>query len=75
VHAASWPTQGYQGIAELSEAFKARGYDTLPTYAIVGYAILQVLEQAVEGAKTLDQQKLKAYIHSNEFKTAAGNFR
>ncbi len=71
----SWPTQGYQGLAELADAFKARGYDTLPTYAIVGYAILQVLEQAVEGAKTLDQQKLKAYIHSNEFKTAAGNFR
>ena len=55
--------------------FKARGYDTLPTYAIVGYAILQVIEQAVDGAKTLDQDKLKAYIHSHEFKTVAGNFR
>lgn len=72
---ASWPTQHYQGLAELAEAFKARGHDTLPTYAIVGYAILQVLEQAVEGAKSLDQDKLKAYIYSHEFKTAAGNFR
>lgn len=71
----SWPTQGYPGIASLAEVFKARGYDTLPTYAIVGYAILQVIEQAVAGAKTLDQAKLKEYIYSNEFKTAAGNFR
>ncbi len=72
---ASWPSQGYAGLAELADAFKARGYDTLPTYAIVGYAILEVIEQAVDGAKTLDQDKLKAYIHSHEFKTVAGNFR
>jgi len=70
----SWPSQGYTGLAELADAFKARGYDTLPTYAIVGYAILQVIEQAVDGSKTLDQEKLKAYIHSHEFKTVAGNF-
>jgi branched-chain amino acid transport system substrate-binding protein len=71
----SWPSQGYKGLAELADAFKARGDDTLPTYAIVGYAILQVIEQAVEGAKTLDQDKLKAYIYSHEFQTVAGNFR
>lgn len=71
----SWPSQGYPGLSELAAAFKARGDDTLPTYAIVGYAILQVIEQAVDGAKTLDQDKLKAYVHSHEFKTAAGNFR
>jgi branched-chain amino acid transport system substrate-binding protein len=72
---ASWPSQGFAGLVELAEVFKARGYDTLPTYAIVGYAILQVVEQAVEGAKTLDQEKLKAYIYGNEFKTVAGNFK
>jgi branched-chain amino acid transport system substrate-binding protein len=71
----SWPTQGYPGLAELAEVFKTRGYETLPTYAVVGYAILQVIEQAVSGAKTLDQEKLKAYIQANEFKTAAGTFR
>ncbi|HEY1362627.1 MAG TPA: amino acid ABC transporter substrate-binding protein [Xanthobacteraceae bacterium] len=71
----SWPNQGFAGLGELADAFKARGYDTLPTYAIVGYAILQVIEQAVEGAKTLEQDKLKAYIHGNEFRTAAGNFK
>jgi branched-chain amino acid transport system substrate-binding protein len=72
---ASWPSQGYAGLAELAEVFKARGYDTLPTYAIVGYAILQVMEQAVEGAKSLDQEALKTYIYGNEFKTVAGNFK
>jgi branched-chain amino acid transport system substrate-binding protein len=71
----SWPTQGYPGLSELAEVFKTRGYETLPTYAIVGYAILQVVEQAVNGTKSVDQEKLKAYIHSNEFKTAAGTFR
>lgn len=71
----SWPSQGFKGLSELADAFKARGDETLPTYAVVGYAILQVIQQAVEGAKTLDQDKLKAYIHSHEFKTVAGNFR
>ena len=55
--------------------FKGRGYDTIPAYGIVSYAILQVLEQAVQGAKTLDDTKLKEYILSHEFHTAAGNFK
>ena len=44
-----------------------------PTYAIGGTAILQVLEQAVEGAKSLDQEKIRDFIQKNEFKTVAGN--
>ena len=71
----SWPTQNYEGIADLAAFFKSRGQDTLPTYAIVGYSILQVLEQAVQGAKTLDQDKLKDYIYKTEFHTVAGNFK
>jgi len=72
----SWPTQDYEGLKDLATFFKEeRNQPTLPTYAIVGYAILQVLEQAVEGAQTLDQDKLKDYIHSHEFKTVAGNIR
>lgn len=72
----SWPTQDYNGLKELARHFKEeRNQPTLPTYAIVGYAILQVLEQAVEGAQTLDQEKLKDYIHSHEFNTVAGNIR
>jgi branched-chain amino acid transport system substrate-binding protein len=71
----AWPTQPFPGIAELGEIFKQRGYATLPGYAVTGTAILEVLEQAVNGAKTLDQEKLKAYIQNNEFKTVAGNFK
>jgi branched-chain amino acid transport system substrate-binding protein len=71
----AWPTQPYKGIAELAEVFKQRGYATLPTYAIGGTAILEVLEQAVEAAKSLDQEKVFAAIHSHEFKTVGGNFK
>ena len=71
----SWPTQGYAGLADLAAFFKGRGYDDVPAFGIVGYAILQVLEQAVEGAKTLDQAKLKEYIMSHEFKTVAGDIK
>jgi branched-chain amino acid transport system substrate-binding protein len=71
----SWPTQNYQGLAELQTFFKGRGYDTIPAYGVVAYAILQVLEQAVQGAKALDDEKLKQYVLSHEFHTAAGNFK
>ena len=71
----AWPTQGFEGLPELAEVFKERGYDTLPTYAVGGLAILQVLEQAVEGAGSLDQEKIKEYLHSAEFKTVGGNFK
>jgi branched-chain amino acid transport system substrate-binding protein len=71
----SWPTQNYQGLNDLQTFFKGRGYNTIPAYGVVAYAILQVLEQAVQGAKTLDDDKLKQYILSNEFHTAAGNFK
>ncbi len=34
-----------------------------------GYAYFQVLQQAVEGTKSLDDGKLADYLHSHEFKT------
>jgi len=71
----SWPSQGYDGLAGLAEDYQARGHETLPAYAITGYAILQVMEQAVTGAGSLDQDKLRQYIYSHEFRTAAGNLR
>jgi branched-chain amino acid transport system substrate-binding protein len=71
----AWPTQPHKGIAELAEVFKQRGYATLPTYAIGGTAILEVLEQAVEAAKSLDQEKIFAAIHGQEFKTVGGTFK
>ncbi|MCC6946145.1 MAG: amino acid ABC transporter substrate-binding protein [Bradyrhizobiaceae bacterium] len=72
----AWPTQKHPGLVELSEFFKKeRKQDTLPAYAIVAQTILQVIEQAVNGAGTLDQEKLREYIYKSEFKTASGNIR
>jgi len=42
----------------------------LPPFA---YADMQVLQAAVEGAKSLDQQKLADYLRSNTFHTIAGD--
>ena len=39
----------------------------------LGYAAGQVLAQAVEGAKTLDQVKLAAYMHAHSFSTVVGS--
>jgi branched-chain amino acid transport system substrate-binding protein len=71
----SWPNQNYPGLADLAKYFKGRGYEAVPTYGVVSMAILEVLTQAVNGAKTLDQTKLQAYIHSHTFHTVAGNIK
>ena len=44
----------------------------LPPYA---YAMMEVIEQAIAGTKSLDQKKLAEYIHANEFATAVGVVR
>lgn len=41
----------------------------LPPFA---YSDMQVLQQAIEGTKSLDQQKLADYIRSHTFQTVAG---
>jgi branched-chain amino acid transport system substrate-binding protein len=71
----SWPNQPFPGLADLAAFFKARGYDALPSYGVVSQAILEVMTQAVNGAKTLDQEKLKTYIQSNTFHTVAGDIK
>jgi len=38
----------------------------------LGYAAGQVLAEAVEGAKTLDQVKLAQYMHTHSFNTVMG---
>ena len=39
------------------------------------YAIGQMLEQAVNGTKSLDQKQLAAYLRKNEMKTIVGSIR
>ncbi|MBS0643103.1 MAG: amino acid ABC transporter substrate-binding protein [Proteobacteria bacterium] len=51
----------------------AAGVDLLGFYLPpFGYAYMQVLQQAIEGTKSLDQQKLADYLRSNTFKTLVG---
>ena len=44
----------------------------LPPFA---YSYLQVVQQTVEGIKSLDQTKMADYLRTHEFKTVAGNVR
>jgi branched-chain amino acid transport system substrate-binding protein len=44
----------------------------LPPFA---YSYMQVLQQAVEGTKSLDQAKLAAYLRSHTFKTIVGDVK
>ena len=71
----AWPNQHNPGMQTVVNFAKARGESVVPTYDFVAYASLQVIQQAVEGAKTLNQQKLRAYIHSHTFKTVIGDIR
>jgi branched-chain amino acid transport system substrate-binding protein len=74
------PTLNFPGIneflAKYQEAAKGKGVDPLghylPPYA---YAYMQVLGQAIEATKTLDQGKLAAYIHKTTFKTVVGDVK
>jgi branched-chain amino acid transport system substrate-binding protein len=61
----------YQAIAKEKGGIDPLGYGFVPW----GYAAGQVLAQAVEGTKSLDQQKLAAYMHSHTFTTVAGDIR
>jgi len=63
-------------FAEYQKRAKEAGVDTLgyylPPYA---YSAVQILGLAIEGAKSLDQQKVADYIRANEFSTIVGKVR
>jgi len=46
-----------------------------PLYFGFGYAWMQTLQQGVEGAKTLDNTKIRDWLKTHEVKTIAGNFK
>jgi branched-chain amino acid transport system substrate-binding protein len=68
----------FPGVADFLKRYQAKapaeGVDPLgyflPPFA---YAELQVLAQAIEATKTLDENKLAEYMHSHTFKTAVGD--
>jgi branched-chain amino acid transport system substrate-binding protein len=74
------PKMNFPGVMNLIERYQARagaeGVDALGYYiAPFGYAQLQVLQQAIEATKTLDDAKLGDYIRANSFSTVVGDVR
>jgi branched-chain amino acid transport system substrate-binding protein len=74
------PKMDFPGIVELMKKYQARaaaeGVDPFGYYmAPPAYAQMQVLQQAVEATKGLDDGKLADYIRSNTFKTVFGDVR
>jgi branched-chain amino acid transport system substrate-binding protein len=73
-------TMQYPGVLDLIQKYQARaqaeGVDPLGYYmAPWGYAQMQVLAQAVEATKGLDQDKIGDYIRANTFKTVLGDVK
>jgi branched-chain amino acid transport system substrate-binding protein len=74
------PKMMFPGVEELIKKYQARaqaeGVDLLGYYmAPWGYAQLQVLAQAIEATKGLEDKKLADYIRANSFKTVLGDVR
>ena len=73
-------TMNFPGMDDFIKQYQARakqaGTDPLGYYVPpLVYATFQVLEQAVEGTKSLDQDKLAKYMHSHTFKTIMGDIK
>ena len=71
------PTMQFPGILDFLKKYQAKapgeGIDPLGWYLPpFAYANLQVLGEAIEGTKSLDQTKLADYIRSHSFNTIVG---
>jgi branched-chain amino acid transport system substrate-binding protein len=61
-------------LAKYQAMAKDAGIDPLgPAFPPLGYAAGQVLAQAVEGTKSLDQKQLADYMHTHTFATVVGD--
>jgi branched-chain amino acid transport system substrate-binding protein len=72
------PSLVFSGTRELMSKYQAvaqqQGIDPIgPSFPPLAYSAGQVLAQAVEGTKSLDQIKMAAYMHSHTFSTVVGN--
>jgi branched-chain amino acid transport system substrate-binding protein len=67
------PKQNHFGNKEFVEAFQAK-YKKMPdaVNSTLGYMPCQIMEQAIEKVGSLDRQKLRDYIATNEFQTIQG---
>jgi branched-chain amino acid transport system substrate-binding protein len=74
------PKMNFPGVDELMKKYQARaqaeGVDPLGYYmAPWAYAQLQVMQQAIEATKSLDDAKLADYVRSTTFKTVVGDVK
>jgi len=74
------PKMQFPGVNDLMKRYQARagaeGVDPLGYYmAPWGYAQLQVLQQAIEATKSLDDAKLGDSMRTNTFKTVVGDVK
>jgi branched-chain amino acid transport system substrate-binding protein len=74
------PTMNFPGVDDFIKAYQERakeaGTDPLGYYVPpLVYATFQVLEQTVEGTKSLDHEKLADYMHATTFKTIMGDIK
>ncbi|HUC64944.1 MAG TPA: amino acid ABC transporter substrate-binding protein [Stellaceae bacterium] len=72
------PTMQFPGILAFLKTYQAKageaGVDPVGWYiAPFAYANLQVLADAIEGTKSLDQDKLADYVRTHSFKTIVGD--
>jgi branched-chain amino acid transport system substrate-binding protein len=73
-------TMDYPGVNEFLAKYQARagaeGVDPLGYYlGTWGYAYAQLLEQAIKGANTVNEDKLAEYFRANTFKTIMGDVK
>jgi branched-chain amino acid transport system substrate-binding protein len=74
------PTMNFPGVDDFIKQYQARakeaGTDPLGYYVPpLVYATFQVLEQAVNGVGSLDQDKLAQFMHATTFKTIMGDIK
>ncbi len=68
--------EGREFVKKYQAKSAEAGVDLLGYYLPpFGYAIMQVVEQAVKGAGSTNDEKLAAYMRANSFKTVVGEFR
>ncbi len=74
------PTMQFPGVMDLIKTYQERagkeGVDALGYYmAPWAFADLQVLQQAIEGTKSIDDGKLADFMRANTFKTVVGDIK
>jgi branched-chain amino acid transport system substrate-binding protein len=68
----AWTSDPFPGMDQAIAVSEDLGLDPMPPYAPMSLAAFQVIQQAVEGAGSVDPQALADYMYQNTFPTAAG---